>query len=307
MKRSQADAPAGVSWNPQLQVGGGTSTSPSITFMQGGMGVIAWRGPGTDSRIFYVTQVDGDRWSGQRQSPGSTSHGPAVTGFGHNLVMAWKGVDTDPRLFYAVSRDNGHTWSDQMQVGGTTSHGPALAVFNGRLYLAWKGGGDDQRLFYTSTPDAQNWDGQRQAATQERNSGDAPSLTVFQNQLYIGWNDPAGATGTEWMYSSASLDGLNWRKPVRISADGGSDQRPSITASRNQLHAAWKGHAGDPGIYYSTSVDGIRWTPQERAVPDSSTSHAPSLADNDHLWMVWKRAGNDDRMFFSQGYFNPAG
>jgi hypothetical protein len=106
---------------------------------------MAWKGSGADQNLYW-SAFDGSRWTDPRAFPGGSTHGPALTGTGRELVMAWKGSGNDDHVWTASFSNS---WTDQRLAVGRSSHGPALGVLDGRPAMLWKGAPGDERLFWS--------------------------------------------------------------------------------------------------------------------------------------------------------------
>jgi hypothetical protein len=95
----------------QEQIGGvGTSEAPAWT-ISGGKTLLAWKGEGTDTGIYWSTT---------------------------------SGLDPD-------SNSGQYTWAPQQVVPNVgTSASPALANFKDVVYMAWKGAGNDVAIYMSS-------------------------------------------------------------------------------------------------------------------------------------------------------------
>jgi hypothetical protein len=139
----------GGSWSGQHDVGRldrGTSHGPALVgaWDVGDSGnlqvLIAWRGIGADSHLWYST-MQGQDWSGQHPLGDAfvSSHGPALAAFGDSVMIAFRG-DGDDRQLYSSLHD-GRLWSaPEIFSWGGSSHAPAIAG-SGRdnVCAAWKG------------------------------------------------------------------------------------------------------------------------------------------------------------------------
>jgi len=286
-----------VQWTPWTSqvpgIGGGTSGRPALTMFQNRL-YAAWKGAGSDERMFW-SSFNGRNWAAQQVGiGGGTSGSPALAVFRNRLYAAWKGAGNDQRMFW--SSFDGSTWApQQVGIGGGTSGNPALVVFQDRLYAAWKGAGGDERMFWSKF-DGNAWAPQ-QVGIGGSTSGDL-SLAVFRNRLYAAWK---GGGSDERMFWS-SFDGNTWA-PQQVGIGGGTSVGPSLAVYGNQLYAAWKGGGSDERMFWS-SFDGNTWATQQLGV-GGGTSLVPSLAVfGDLLFAAWKGVGADQGMYWS--FFEPA-
>jgi len=136
---------AGSSASPPTIPNTGTSTSPSLAAFNGWL-YAAWKGSGSDQKIYYASMDTGENWSPQQQPAKSdpypsTDSSPSLAAFGdEKLYLAWKGVGSDDHIWFSDSSD-GETWSPQTKfvLPGLTTRSPALAYFNNCLYNVYSG------------------------------------------------------------------------------------------------------------------------------------------------------------------------
>ena len=235
-------------WGPQQKIAGvGTSSSPSLAVF-GDQLYAAWKGVGNDPGIYW-SSFDGNAWAAQQRIRGvGTSSSLSLAVFENQLYATWKGVHNDAGIYW--SSFDGNPWAAQQKIAGVgTSDSPSLAVFGGQLYSAWKGVGNDPGIYWSSF-DGNAW------AVQQRIQGVGtavgPSLAVFENQLYAAWKGVRNDPGIYWSSFDGNdcLDGNAWAAQQRIQGVGTSGS-PSLAVFGDQLYAAWKGVAYDPGIYWS--------------------------------------------------------
>jgi hypothetical protein len=214
----------GSTWAAKKQIPGvGTTNGPSLAPYTTEFGELvlyaAWKGSGTDERIWYSI-FNGTSWTPQKQMingppPGfgsiQSSIGPSLTYFDKYkaLYAAWKGAGNDQTLW--VSEWGGYEWWPQsnFRPGIFSSIGPSLAVFNGNMYAAWKGEGNDQRIFYTIYYDT-----------------------------YFG---------------TVVIDGKGYIQ-VPLPSPIGTSVGPSMAALGDQLIFSWKGEGNDNGIYWTVAT-----------------------------------------------------
>ena len=175
----------GRSWSaPEIFSWGGSSHGPAITGSGRGGVYAAWKGVGSDPRLFWAHRRDG-AWSEQREVAGGafgTSEQPAIAWLHDHAVMAWKGKGNDQRLFWSELRAG--QWTEQRAVADGTvgsSAGPALAQIEGRLVMAWKGTGSDPRMFL-SVYDGGSWSPQAEFLGGAAGTSHAPALTAYRTR-----------------------------------------------------------------------------------------------------------------------------
>jgi hypothetical protein len=289
--RSQAEP-----WQPQKLLNGAlTAAKPSLANYQGRI-YAAWRGPGTDQRMFWSMLTDRGEFSEPQVGIGGGSRtGPAVAAFGDRLYAAWRGVNDDPQIYW--SSFDGTTWSEQqLLIGARTATQPALAAFGDRLYLAFRGFPPRNQVMYWMSFDGASWGprhhsvGGEDAVTMTQ-----PALAGVSDRLYVVFR---GGSGDQRQYLS-SLTRFNWT-PKEL-APGITRDAPSLTAIGDTLVMAWRGPRGDPRQFWSV-FDGTSWTDQQLGEGTTSTGSAIA-AVGDLVYAVWKGVQTDPQVYWS--VFNP--
>jgi hypothetical protein len=239
-------------WTPRQKVPNiGTSTSPALASLKGVV-YMAWKGEGTDTKI-YVSSLGSDgAWTPRQVVPVGTSEGPALAVTSDTLYLAWKG-ESDSAIWWSKSSD-GKTWSPQAQVPGVgTSAGPALASDgSGSMYLAWKGESDTS-IWWSKCSDGKTWTPQQRGRGQTLSG---PAMAVDGNRAkwlawYGFWNNPmvipAGIAPlpTPMLLFSRLIDESNntWGSGVgRLGSETGN--RPALLSTGvgdSGLMLAWSG------------------------------------------------------------------
>ena len=94
--------------------------------------------------------------------------------------------------------------------------------------MVWKGIEGDQRIWTSSSANGINWTPQHNVAgigTSYR-----PSVTVFNNRLYMAWK---GIEGDQRIWTSSSANGINW-DPQRNVSGIGTSVGPSLSVFNNR-------------------------------------------------------------------------
>lgn len=315
-----------VAWGGQAVIPGvgGSSDAPALTDCYEGKydGVyLMWKGAGSDQRMFLNKMDVHGNWGNQVLLPfGGTSTEPSIACGNNTLMAVWKGVSGDDRIFYSISGDGGVTWTQQEVVDGapTTEMTPTVDWLPGAgLYpwMMWRGVGTDNHVYYAS------WDGawSSSAPVPGATTDTPPRSTYHLGGIAVVWK---GAGSDPHFYMQRlGLDGGGWDpSPSMIVADGGSSTMPALTDGGPQGGPlmVWKGVGNDQRVFYTSSVANCGdatlpqcWNPQQLDPTVGGTSGGPGVAEvylrpaNGSPYsaavLVWKGAGNDQRLFYSIG------
>jgi hypothetical protein len=201
---------------------------------------MAWKGEGTDTRIF-ISSLSGSTWSpGVPISGVSASSSPALAATASELYLAWKG-DKDNTIYWSKSSD-GKAWSAQKKVpGAASSDAPALAAFKDAVYLAWKGE-SDAAIWFSEYSDAKGW-GTAKSLRSDFETSRGPGLGVGNTgNLHLVWKGKTDNFVWESVLWTGKTDWSPQAKIVTIETDG----RPALasqTSSDTTILLAWKGGA----------------------------------------------------------------
>ena len=256
----------GHQWSPQrLITGVGCSFSPALTqvpkpgFPNTDGLLMAWKGTGSDSGIYWTRYLGSGGWEGQRQiADVGCSAAPALANVNGRIFMAWKGVNNDTAIYWSIY-DGAEGWSPQRKIDVFgTSDSPALAAYNGKLYMFWKGVPGDSHAYYSSL-DIDNdpiWKPQRRIEffVYETGGGEAVpigtsgalSVTVRGSRIMLAWKG-AGDDQAIWF---CFFENEEFTGQVKV-ADVGTSIGPSIAHVGDRTFMAWKGVHGDSSIYWS--------------------------------------------------------
>jgi hypothetical protein len=245
-------------WMPAAPMGNGTvagnsSVGPSLGSVSGTTLYAAWKGEYSDPRLFFA-KYEGSNWQALKPIPNVYSHvGPALCGFGPNLIAAWKNV-FDQNLYFATY--DGRHWSAPLPIPGVASSvGPSLATYgqNQKLYAVWKGEGADQSLWYAMY-DGHKWSGQTAGSSQTQipgvGSSKGASLATVGSKLYAVWK----GEGTDQSLYYAQYDGNKWSGETAESSQTqipgiGSSVGAAIAEFKGKLYAMCKGRDSDVTLY----------------------------------------------------------
>ena len=261
----------------------GSSGGPALTTFKS-LVAMAWKGEGSDTRIFFST-LKGSTWSPGVVVPGAGSNSaPALTATASNLYLFWMG-ESDKNIHWSTSSD-GVTWSAEAEVPGAASTDtPAAAAFNGVVYLGWKGESDNNLLFSRFT-EGKGW-GTASDLPSPIASSSGPALAVGSTgNLHIVWK---GESDTA-MWESILLAGqAKWSAQAKILTIL-TDARPALGSQPpnvvSDILLAWKG-ASTTNLYVApldnlatlqfmpTSAiteSSLTWSFPAGATPPASTS-----------------------------------
>jgi hypothetical protein len=249
---------------------------------------MAWKGEGTDTRIF-ISSLSGSTWSaGVPISGVGTSSAPALTVTASELYVAWKG-EHDNTILWSKSSD-GKTWSPQAVVPGAgSSDTPALAGFKGVVYLAWKGE-SDTKIFLSQFTDAKGW-GTAAALPSDFETSSGPALGFGNSgNLHLVWKGASDNFVWESVLASGKTAWSGQAKIVAIETSA----RPALasqTSSATDILLVWKGGATTnlfaapldnlqklyplpPGAMPLPTASSIFWTAPAGLTPPAGTSGA---------------------------------
>ncbi|HEV8487247.1 MAG TPA: hypothetical protein VGV87_27110 [Blastocatellia bacterium] len=160
-----------------------------------------------------------------------------------------------------------------------SSYAPSLAVSpsNNLLYLAWTNKSSPSYVNYATSSDGKSYSPSTQITYLA--SSAAPSLTVFNNAVYVAWR---GSDGT---LNIMPISGTTPSQPAWTGADA-----PALgTLNNSVLYVGWRDSKDN--LWYMTSTDGINFTtPVELK---QTSPHAPAFVEfNGFLYIAW--TGNGD-------------
>ncbi len=286
------------------------SSTPNVTASW--RTTMAWRGSGSDSRMYVASGRDGMEWGPQRSLDGiRSSHGPALVGWRPARdrvawLMAWKGEAEDQRLFWSRSFDLETFESPNRFDDRLSAARPALAWFDGKIVMAWRGREGDERIWWSQ------FDGTRwtpQAAIPGRSTSHSPALAVAATRLCMLWK----GSGDDQRIHHAFLDrGPNaiWSGGIEVSyvdmyAEGAvrhsvrTSHHPVAVSRGDALMLAYKGQAGDDALWIMQWQSG-EWSGPTQ-IPDVLSSSGPGIATlAGAVSLAWRAQGPDETLHCSK-------
>lgn len=164
----------------------------------------------------------------------------------------------------------------------------ALCAHQGRLVVAWRDGTSPGRL-PLATYDGARW---ATGAPIPAHSVAGPAIASVDDLLYAAWRGAAGDQQVRFARRRSTSDGGQaWSEPELLPG-AASLTTPALADFGYQLHAAWRGPAGDESVRHA-SLDGRRWS-APAVIPAALTSDGPALAAfGNGLYAAWRGAGDD--------------
>jgi hypothetical protein len=126
-----------------------------------------------------------------------------------------------------------------------------------------------------------------------------PALAIDTGGAYhVVWF--TGAPGRAGLYYARSTDrGANWSNPRAFGHSGAQAARPSVLATGQAIHVAWKEFDGKATVVYAMRSDdgGITWsTPKVCARSTSASDHPLLIADGGTVYLSWSAAAEGYRL-----------
>ncbi len=155
--------------------------------------------------------------------------------------------------------------------------------------------GNNEIYYKRSTNGGGNWGADTRLTNQTAFSSD-PSIAVSGQVVHLIWID--GRDGNPKLYYKRSSDGgLSWGADTPLTSGTAVSELPSITASGQNVHAAWDDlRNGNPEIYCKNSTDGgISWGADIRLSNNvHNSTHASVGVSASTVHIVWEdsRDGN---------------
>jgi hypothetical protein len=225
-------------WTPAAAVPNAASSGGPALATFAGKVWMAWKGEGTDTRI-YIASLSGSTWSdGGAISGIGTSNSPALAATASGLYLAFTG-QSDDTVYWSKSSD-GKTWSAQAAVPGfNTSDTPALAAFNGVVYIAAKGA-SDATIWLSVYNETKGW-GTATALSSDFGTSSGPALgcgnTGNLHLVFKGESDTL-------IWESTLITGKTaWSKPAKV-ANTKTSARPALASqpsTATDIMLAFKG------------------------------------------------------------------
>lgn len=198
-------------------------------------------------------------------APTSESNVPAA-------ALAWTGTDSNHSLNVMLST-NGTSFGQKVTLSESTFTRPAILVVpqpsGYKVAIAWVGTDPGHSLNI-------DWDvyGSRQKQTFSETSPYAPSITWYNNQIWLAW------TGTDGNHSvnvaPLGANGLNEGQKKVFSA--GASGAPALVddGTTNKMALSWASSNGS-WLNFAESADGQNWSTDSSALNLQSSPWAPSL------------------------------
>ncbi len=247
---------------------------------------LAWKGVGSDTRVFGGRGLDDD----QTQLTIRSSAAPVLTSTSTGLFLAAKDAVSLGINYTKLIGPSGMTWDTVRNVpGGGTSTGPSVAFFRNAVHMVWKGIEGDFGIYHTVFAGGlpQPPKGVPGVGTRTR-----PAVAVYRDRLCMAWR---GIDDQDIWFSR--YDGSNWTPQARVPGVGTSAS-PALAVVDDRLVMVWKGTGTHEDVWFST-FDGSSWRPQA-PVPNVGTNSGVSLASGpDRIFMAWRGVEGDPSLYLT--------
>ncbi|WP_338554637.1 S-layer homology domain-containing protein [Paenibacillus sp. KS-LC4] len=310
---------------------------PAMTEYDGAL-YLAWAERNSTSNInqIKVKKYNGTSWTSVDggsdglnidASRGATS--PALTVYNNNLYIAWNEVNDNNANQIRLKKYDGTAWTSADGGGANglnvnTSMGaaiPKMAVYNGSLYVAWQETNGSAVQIRAKKYDGTAWTSIDGGGTTGLNingakTGAIPSLAVFNNALYLAWDEIVGTNDNQIRVKK--YDGSAW-----TSVDGNgtyginkeTDYRANyavLASLGNALYAVWQEFNGTAFQIRVKKYDGTSWVSVDGNganglnVQVSRTAQFPAAAAfNDVLYVGWQETNGTAVQIRTSSYLPP--
>ena len=200
----------GINWTDDRPVGQSTKAAPALARFGNSL-CLAFIANDNSNELLITTSPDGTNWLPSNYDVHqSTKAAPAMTQFKGELWVAFVANNVNGDIIVCHTSDPSSWTNVSVPINQTSKFPPALAVYNDRLYLAFIANNDSQEIVYCSADEpsnSANWTNNQPLLPYHQYSKAAPSLTVKDNKLWLGFlaNDVAGeillcnsANGEDW-------------------------------------------------------------------------------------------------------------
>lgn len=243
-------------------------SSPAIAYWNGAPWVAYNNFDGLGKIYIATLNAEGEwtmNYTGLQLSDVSS---PALTVFNGALYLSYVHSGSD---IYVSSTTDGINWSTQINTGQrspvdpTFYYSPAMTTFNGSLWIAYVADNGTNDIWICSSADGVTWNASDNYGTgQAANNNTYPSLTVFANNLWLGYI----ATGVQTNVSvCASSNGINWNSPTAIEWETQGGLSPALTTYNDYLWALYvsKERLNDNVLLLNHTINGVGW--QDNSTP----------------------------------------
>ena len=287
------------SWTPLVQLnasGGGATTNEHGIAADGSTLHVLLTGSGM---LRYRRSTDnGGTWNASvtLASPGGTTSIPNVTRAGSVLNALWADTRNGKNdIYLRRSPDGGATWEPEQQLtNGKTVGRLASEAWGSNVHLVY--GDSTGEIFYRrSTDGGKTWGSDVRVTNSAINDG-RPSVAVFQNYVYVTWEDDDGNDFYRVHYVRSPDNGATFGADAIVTGTTWGF-RPAIAtapetgvvylATTERSDAA---NADTAEIFVRRSTDGgVTFAPPKRITnANGSSEHVSISAAGESVYMAWE-------------------
>lgn len=293
----------GGDWSPQNRVGSdttnfGSSEGPSVAVLRERV-YVAWKGAGSDGRIWYSFMDEHlGWWAQQRSIPDvSTTDGPRLAAFDNKLYVAWRGKN-DEMSFASMTRQFSVP-SQQVIPGAGTGRGLSIATTgygqHEAMFATWRGVDNDD-LYFSVMEKKAVWSDAVRLSNGLSSVG--PSIACYGygdgEVLYAGWKGKGSDTK---LYYASMAKGETRFCDQSVLPSATSNYGPALTQYKDKLYAAWRSSDSN-SLWWSSMNKDKSWQGPYK-VDGVGSKYEPALAVFDgKLCAAWRGQDSDAAIYY---------
>ncbi|MEU1425406.1 hypothetical protein [Kitasatospora sp. NPDC005751] len=237
---------------------------------------------------------DGDTWSAPISLGWQSTQAPALALYNGKLHALFVRAQDNGVMW---SRLEGGTWTAPQKIGGDATHyAPALAAGHGKLYYVVVG--LDGTVWSRTYTDTGGWTAAAQVADNFR-SVNAPSLTFFDNKLWLTTAVVSGIVGTSF------YDGTRWSSLAPDMFLTASDPVGMCVHDNRLWRARRKSDNNQVLVSRLSSGSTPTWLQDGLPNPGGDSTHGPTIVS--HRNAVWEFFRKPDGSLWTQRYMGGGG
>lgn len=231
-----------------------------------------------------------------------------------NFYAVWTDYDTEgnKHLYLKRSIDFGETFEDAITirtipadvVGGI--YDPKVIASNNKVYVVWRDNNTPDRKFAIFFKAITNYGRNIQDAitlSDLSRDSDSPRIAVYENNVYVTWEDHTDPKNPEIFFSASNDGGRNFSEAINLSNSDGESRQAEIVASHNNVYVVWREETdANADILLSFSTDNGSTFRTINLSNNSGYSSSPQIVAEPSVgrtYVVWEDAtpGNFDIFF----------
>jgi hypothetical protein len=207
-----------------------------------------------------------------------------MIGVGNAVYVVWSenmtGGDTGDEIFFTKSVNGGVTFMQKINLSNNPgdSNSPSIGAFRNIVHIVWADSTTEsghREILYRKSFNGGNTFANAINLSNTQLGSSNPSLAVFNNNLYLVWEDQQGPDNFDIVFRKSNNNGITFDAALNLRNNPGDSRSAKIAASQDDVYVVWDDRTGKilgRDIFLRSNTGGISFGATTIIIPDASSS-----------------------------------